>query len=268
MTKLNRPVQESWNHLKKIDYNSWIAQPKLDGIRTMLSNRENKVQLFGEEGFDKSHQYPEVVMGAINSKLPEGTVLDGELCILEGNYNANLYSLLSRQVGSLDKATKRSISNPATFVAFDIIKYKNEPTTDLSWQVRNDILQSLGISNNNVKTISSYNPMDLVAKIKPLNMEGMVLKSKQSAYNSKWFKLKYYEEYDFKIVGTTSKTRPISSIELESLANGDYVGKVNSNNLVSQTVEFAKSIIGKTATVRCRMTDKGKVREPVLIRIK
>lgn len=99
-------------------------------------------------------------------------------------------------------------------------------------------------------------------------MEGMVLKAKRNGYGAKWFKLKYYQEYDFKITGTVSKQSTISSIELENLENGDYAGKVNSNNLVTQSKEFARSIIGKTATVRCRMTPKGKVRESVLIRIK
>jgi len=253
--------------LVDINISDWIAQPKLDGIRTTLSHIGNKYELNGEEGTKKSYQYPEVVMGAIQSGLPDDTILDGELCILENNYYANLYSLLSRQVGSLSKATKLASVNPATFVAFDIIKYKDKSLEDLSWQARNDILQSL-TTNNNFNIIASYHPLDLVKKIKPFNMEGMVLKRKTGSYNTKWLKMKYYEEYDFKIIGTTSKSRIISSLELENTTNGNYVGKVNSNSLISQTTEFAKSIIGKTATVRCRMNDKGNVREPVLVRIK
>ena len=269
--KLNRPAQESWNHLKKIDSNDWIAQPKFDGIRTNLSYIDNKVSLVSQhdgiiQRASKSHQYPEVIMGAYSSNLPEGTVLDGELCIIKDNYNADLYSLLSRQVGSLSKATKLAEKNPATFMAFDVLRYKGESVTDLSWQARNDILQSLGIESPYIKTISSYNPMDLVAKIQPLNMEGMVIKRKDGSYHSKWLKMKYYQEYDFKITGTVSKNSPISSIELET-DNGDYAGKVNSNNLVTQSKEFAREILGKTATVRCRLTPKGRVRESVLIRI-
>jgi len=266
--KLNKPVQESWNQLKKIDTNDWIAQPKFDGIRTSLIYKDNKITLVGEEGVHKSHQYPEIIMGGYSSKLPEGTILDGELCVLKDDYNADLYSLLSRQVGSLSKATKLAKKNPATFVAFDIIQYKGESVKDLSWSARNDILQSIGVENKYFKTIASYNPMDLVAKIQPLNMEGMVIKRKDGSYQSKWLKMKYYQEYDFKITGTISKNRTISSIELEHFENGDYAGKVNSNNLVTQSNDFAKKIVGKTATVRCRMTPKGKVRESVLIRIK
>lgn len=266
--KLNRPVQESWNQLKKLDVEDWIAQPKLDGIRTNLKCQDNQVILVGEEGVDKSYQYPEVVMGGYNGKLPEGTVLDGELCALESKYNANLFSLLHRQVSSLSKATKLAEKNPATFVAFDIIEFKGESVRDLSWQARNDILQSLKLDNDTLKTIDSYNPSDLVNKIVPFDMEGMVLKRKNSRYNAKWLKMKYYIERDFKITGTVSKESIISSLELEHFSNGDYAGKVNSNKLVTQSKEFARSIIGKTATVRCRMTNKNKVREGVLIRIK
>ena len=275
MTKieLNLPTAESWNQLKKIDSADWIAQPKLDGIRTTLSNHYSdqlgceKFSLTEKHGNDKSFQYPEVIMGAIQGKLPEGTRLDGELCILESDYNANLYSLLSRQVGSLEKATKRAATNPATFVAFDILEYKNESVKHLSWQARNDILQSLDIYGDKIKAINSYNPLDLVTKIQPLNMEGMVIKRKDGSYSSKWLKLKYYQEYDLKIIGTTSNTRTISSIELEHIDNGDFAGKVSSNNLVTQTEKFAREIIGKTATIRCRMNPSRKVREPVLIRI-
>jgi ATP-dependent DNA ligase len=266
--ELNAPCPESWNQLKKINTDDWVAQPKLDGIRTTLCNIDNNFVLAEKHGSVKSNQYPEIIMGAIQGKLPEGTILDGELCILENNYNANLYSLLSRQVGSLEKATKRAQTNPATFVAFDIIKYKNESVKDLSWKSRSDILQSLDIYNDKIKPITNHTPMDLVSKIEPLNMEGMVIKRKDGSYNSKWLKLKYYQEYDLKIIGTTSNTRAISSIELEHFDNGDYAGKVSSNNLVTQTKEFAKEIIGKTATIRCRMNPSRKVREPVLIRIK
>lgn len=266
--KLNKPVQQSWNHLKKIDMQFWIAQPKMDGIRTNLTYKDNKLTLTGEEGVLKSHQYPEVIMGGYKSNLPEGTVLDGELCILKDEYNADLYSLLSRQVGSLSKATKLAQNNPATFMAFDVLKHNGEDVTFMPWESRNEILQSLKLNNDYIKTIESYNPLDLVKKIQPNNMEGMVLKAKRHGYNAKWFKLKYYQEYDFKITGTVSKQSPISSIELENLENGNYAGKVNSNKLVTQSAEFAKSIVGKTATVRCRMTPKGKVRESVLIRIK
>lgn len=265
--KLNKPVQESWNHLKKIDPTEWIAQPKFDGIRCTLGYSDNKIVLKGEDGVNKSRQYPDIILGGLLGKLPEGTVLDGELCIKKDKYNANLYSLLSRQVGSLSKAMKLAEKNPATFIAFDVIEYKGKSVRDSYWQDRNEILQSLNLNNKYLEAINSYNPLDLVKKIQPLNMEGMVLKRKDSSYYSKWFKMKYYQEYDFKIIGTTSQSRVISSIELEN-TNGDYVGKVSSNNLVTQSTEFAKSIINKMATVRCRMTEKGRVREPVLIRIK
>ena len=265
--KYNKPVQESWNQLHKIDTSEWIAQPKLDGHRTNLSVIDGKVIFETDDGNEKAYKFPEITTSALKS-LPEGTSLDGELCILKDDYNADLYSLATRNVNNTTKAIKLAEQNPATFVAFDITKYKNESVTDLSWQARNDILQTVVPTNDYIKPIASYNPMDLVTKIQPLNMEGMVIKRKNGSYHSKWFKMKYYQEYDFKIIGTTSKTRTISSLELENLNNGDYAGKVNSNNLVKQTTDFAKSIIGKTATVRCRITESGKVREPVLIRIK
>lgn len=259
--KVNKPDKAEWNQIKK--YSTWFAEPKLDGCR--LFYKDGK--LIRDNGLIKNVQYPEVINTI--SKLPDGIVLDGELCNLTSPYTAD-FNKLQHRINLKDKIKINLLSKaePATFVAFDILRHEGNDLTKLPYLERIKILVSVLHKHlektdfDRVTQMQQYSPAELSEVITKYQMEGMVLKNPDSVYNSQWLKMKAEYEIDCKVVGYTSETRMISALELEDL-KGNYVGKVNYQK--EQTEEMAKKIIGMIAVVNYnRKTKDGKLVFPVL----
>lgn len=245
------------NQYKK--YNTWYAEPKIDGQRCAMETRDGKTWLVREGGTVKNKQYPEVAANTI----PEGTILDGELAIMENPFRANFVNMLQRETINNIRIKYLSEKIPATFVAFDVIKWKNKDVRDLPFFERKGILKQI-IETPTLKVIQYDHVENMIPKIEAINMEGLVLKEMNGDYYSTWLKIKNYTESDFIVKGYTSESRLISALELTDI-NGNYVGKVNWTG--PQTKQIAESIIGKTAVVRYMKTDSY-LRFPVLKEIR
>ena len=260
--KINKPVKEEWDQLK--NFSTWLAEPKYDGVRLLY--KEGK--LIRDNGLIKNTMYPEIM--DIITKLPDGIVLDGELCNLKNEYSAD-FNKTQHRITLKDKLKIKLLSQaePATFVAFDILKFDGNDLTKLPLIERIKILDSVlqknlkGTDFDRVKQMQQYSPKDLSKVIRKYEMEGMVLKNPDSAYRSNWIKMKAEYEIDCKVVGFTSETRPISALELNDL-QGNYVGKVSWSKYPC-TEEWAKKVVGMTAVVMYnRKTNEGKLIFPVL----
>jgi|SRR3990172_2416696 len=259
---INKPVKEEWDQIAK--FNGWFAEPKLDGCRLLFQDGK----LIRENGLVKNTQYPEVI--DVLAKLPSGVVLDGELCNLIDPFSAN-FNMLQHRINLQNKLKIKLLakSNPATFVAFDILKNEGQDLTKLPYIERIKTLVSVLRSNltendfQRVTQIQQFSPEELKQVIPKYNMEGIILKDPNSSYQSSWIKMKAEHEIDCKVVGFTNEIRNISALELDDL-NGNYVGKVNYINY-PQTEEFAKKLVGMIAVVKYNMkTPDGKLRFPVL----
>ena len=268
--KVNKPVKEEWKNINK--FSTWFAEPKYDGVRLLY--KEGK--LIRENGLVKNEMYPEIMSSITN--IPDDTILDGELC----NLNSKGFSADKTQFFSADfnktqhrinlkdklKIKLLSQAEPATFVAFDILKHEGDDVTKLPLSERIKILDSVmsksfDQTEQRVKQIQQFNPLDLSKVITKYQMEGMVLKDPSSAYQANWIKMKAEYEMDCKVVGFTSETRPISALELNDL-KGNYVGKCSWSKYPC-TEEWAKKVVGMIAVVQYnRLTKDGKLIFPVL----
>lgn len=251
---LNKPKEVTKENLS--DYFDYYAEPKLDGIRTQLTND----QIVKDER-SKTAGFPEIK--PLMKFLPKDTILDGELCILENPFRANFWELLERNnLQNQRKIKLLSSRNPASFVAFDILQYEGQDVTGQPIEERKKLLESIP----EIPKIRTFNVESLLEQVVPEKMEGIVLKKKRSTYRSDWLKYKYYEENDFKVVGVNSKTRLISSLNLID-SKGNDVGTVNYINY-PQTQEWKEKVIGMTAKVRSMWTNQNKVRFPVLMELR
>lgn len=259
---INKPIKEEWNKINK--FSNWFAEPKLDGCRLLYQDGN----LIRDNGLIKNVQYPEVI--DVITKLPDGLVLDGELCNLNDPFSAD-FNKLQHRINLKDKIRINLLAKaePATFVAFDILKYEGQDLKKLPYLERIKILVSVLKKHLNqetdfqrVRQMFQFNPTDLVKLISQYQMEGIVLKDPSSPYNANWIKMKAEYEIDCKVIGFTSETRMISALELEDL-KGNYVGKVNYQK--EQTEEMAKKLVGMIAVVIYnRRTKDGKLVFPVL----
>ncbi len=254
---MNKPLKMNWNTYS--NYPTFFAEPKLDGMRVQLV-KDDKVRILRENGIDKTKQFPELFKSL--NHLPEDTILDGEICILENEFVADFQKLQTRS--TTDDLRIRILSQkiPATFVAFDILRYEGENLDKEPLHLRIEYLKNITTSEN-LKVIEQYDLNELKKKIESLeHAEGIVLKNPDGNYNDKWLKYRKYLENDFNVVGITSNKKLISSLELEN-SKGESVGKVNYTGY-PMTTEWKNKVVGMTAVVQHMITKDGKVRFPVL----
>jgi DNA ligase-1 len=118
----------------------WQAEWKWDGIRSQLIKREGSVFLWsrGEELI--SERFPELI--AAGERLPDGTVIDGEvLPYLDGNVLP--FALLQRRIGR-KTLTKKILSEiPAVIFAYDLLEFKGADLRERPLSERRVLLEQL-----------------------------------------------------------------------------------------------------------------------------
>lgn len=252
MIKWNKPTFEEWKNLPK--YQGFIAEPKLDGMRCYAIKENDKLRLVRDNGSVKTLQFPEI-MNTLD--IPNGTILDGEICIKRTEFTAD-FQAISKRMNLKDTLRIKILSkeDPATFEAFDILQHENQDITNFSLTDRKKVLENIKVSQ-----VAAFDMLELKKRVKEFDMEGIVIKDPHGGYYGKWLKFKNLEERDFKVIGITSVTRPISSLVL---ANDQGVEMGNVCYPVNRDMSI--NPIGKTAVVIYQvMSDKSqKLRFPVL----
>lgn len=101
------------------DIREWLIEWKWDGIRGQLIRRDGKTFLWSRGEEPVLEKFPELVEPA--SRLPDGTVLDGE--ILAWNQDGVLpFGAMQRRVGRKSLGKKILSEAPVKFVAFDLLE--------------------------------------------------------------------------------------------------------------------------------------------------
>jgi DNA ligase-1 len=97
----------------------WLAEWKWDGIRAQLIHRAGEVFLWsrGEELI--TDRFPEV--SAAGSRLPPGTVLDGEVLAF-GDAMPRPFADLQRRIGRQRKVQEVAGDVPVVFLAYDLLE--------------------------------------------------------------------------------------------------------------------------------------------------
>ncbi len=255
--ELTRLEQMDWSSYE--NFRNYYAEPKLDGMRVIIEKKNDSVRILRENGIDRTNQFPEVVERLKNQN--RDFVLDGEMCILKSDHVADFSSIQSRLTNNSLRIKVLSRETPATFVAFDILKFEGEDVTGVELAGRKVILAKV-LQSENVKIVKTYSPQNLFQSNNQ-QMEGIVLKDPTKPYyNSQWIKFKNWVEKDFKVVGHTSDKRLISALLLSDF-NGNSVGKVNYTGY-PQTEEMLNKLKGMTAVIKFLPTFDQKLRFPIL----
>jgi DNA ligase 1 len=129
----------------------WQAEWKWDGIRSQLIKREGTVFLWsrGEELI--SERFPELM--AAGERLPDGTVIDGEvLPYLDGNVLP--FALLQRRIGR-KTLTKKILSEvPAVIFAYDLLELNGADLRERPLSERRALLEEViaSLTTNDTKS--------------------------------------------------------------------------------------------------------------------
>jgi DNA ligase-1 len=122
------------------DPSAWLIEWKWDGIRAQLIRRAGAAHLWsrGEELI--THRFPEIAAAA--SRLPDGTVLDGEvLAFREGRPMP--FSALQQRIGRQKQVAQLARAVPVVFMSYDVLELDGEDVRPRPLSERRGMLEAL-----------------------------------------------------------------------------------------------------------------------------
>ncbi len=199
------------------DSPDYIFEIKLDGIRCLAYLDELETDLRNKRDKKMLPHVPE--LSELHKQVKEKCILDGELFVLKDGVT-DFYEIQRRALMTDPFKIKLAANKyPASFVAYDIIYYKDKPVTNLPLIERKMILEE-NITENSFISISRYIEtygIQLFELTKQKKLEGIVAKKKESKYyfdkrTKDWIKCKILSTDDCVICGYIKKENNISSL--------------------------------------------------------
>jgi DNA ligase D-like protein (predicted ligase) len=217
------------------DSDDYLFEIKWDGTRTLAFIDNSGYRLVNRRRVDMTERYPEF---SILSQIEPGTVLDGEVIVMNKG-KSDFSSLMSReQARTPMKFRNLSRAMPATFVAFDVMYDRFQPIMEQPLLKRRERLKEIVEAIGHPQFVLSDG---VVGKGKAFfkvvaerEMEGVMAKRLESRYlpgqrTEAWIKIKRGEDVTCLVFGfLPSGPDDFRSLILAAEQDGKlhYVGKV------------------------------------------
>jgi DNA ligase-1 len=163
----------------------WIVEWKWDGIRAQLVRRAGDVHLWsrGEELI--THRFPEIAAAA--TRLPDGTVLDGEVLAFR-DHRPLPFSALQQRIGRQKQVAQMVRAVPVVFMAYDILEdrsvdIRTQPLEDRRRLLEMQVPSASVLRTSEIVGAGSWPELaGLRENSRALGVEGLMLKRRSSAY--------------------------------------------------------------------------------------
>ncbi len=210
------------------DDERWVFELKWDGYRAIAVVEKDGVTLTSRTGKDLLHQFPEMkTVARMFRSIP--VVVDGELCVLDGEGRPDFQALQSR-----DKPAPRGLAHrkpsPVTFVVFDLLYADGRDLRERPLEERKRLLESIVVPDGGVlysKHVEGKG-VELFRLAERRGLEGIVGKVRTAPYRStrsrEWVKIKAKMRQELVIGGWTEPRG--SRKEFGALLVGYYDGDV------------------------------------------
>lgn len=201
------------------DNKDWVFEVKWDGVRAIFFLHKTKgiLRILSRNGKTITHRYPEITEAAksLSAKIncKESIILDGEIVVLNEEGQADFQSHQRRMnLDSIKGIERLSHEIPATYYLFDILYVDGKNLELISFVERRRKLSNVIIIDANSRIrISGFfeeHGIDIFQKIKSMNLEGIIAKSKYSKYvqgarSVDWLKIKNILTQDCVVIGYT-----------------------------------------------------------------
>lgn len=258
---------------KHILNSDWVIERKLDGVRCNVINRDGIIKCYSRQG--KEITTLGKLVDELQGHLPNNTVLDGEICLVDSNGLESFQGIMKEI-----KRKDHTIENPM-LLAFDMLtlqEFENkEGTTSYTQRIERlkewYSLQTWNTQNKAAKHLSivnyeRYSPEALEEwnkKVKDWNWEGLMFR-KDVGYEGKrsqnLLKFKMFMDEEFKVLGVEEgdtqeviggvarKIKCVGSLVIEYKGNKVNVGTGLSLEQRKRWYTNPEEIIGKTITVK------------------
>ncbi len=180
----------------------WTAEWKYDGIRAQLLKSQGEVWLWSRGGEPVTTAFPELAQAG--NRLPEGTVLDGEILVwTPGNDQPSPFGDLQQRLNRKTAPAALRSRFPAVFVAYDLLRLHRADLRGKPQSERRAELEKLAAPWPSSGTLRASpllegNWEELAAlrrQSRERGVEGLMLKHRDATYASGrvkggWFKWK------------------------------------------------------------------------------
>lgn len=122
------------------DVCNWMVEWKYDGIRSQLVRHGDKTWLWSRGEELVTERFPEIA-GA-GPALPDGTVIDGEIVVWQGE-RPRPFALLQQRIGRKSLEKKVLAQAPVTLVAYDLLEHAGVDIRALPQRERRRRLEEL-----------------------------------------------------------------------------------------------------------------------------
>ncbi len=222
------------------DSTGWAFEVKWDGVRAILFVEGGRVRAQSRNDLDVTVSFPE--LADIGKFLGMTTcIIDGEIVALGEDGRPSFSRLQQRMhVANQREAKRRSLSDPVTFVAFDLLYLEGHSLLESTYDERRAQLESLRLAGETFLTTDSFRDVsgsDILAATVANGLEGVVAKRRSSPYrpgrrSPDWTKVKSFRTQEV-VVGAWTDGRGERRGSLGALLLGipeegglRYVGKV------------------------------------------
>lgn len=207
--KRDLPTPESVAVMKPVlvdsvpaDAEKWLYEMKFDGYRGLALKRGNEVNLVSATG--KPLKFPDIA-ASIGALACGTAVLDGEIVALDEQGRPSFQLLQNAREGNT--------SAPICYYAFDLLQLESKvlralPLTERKAQLSKLLAASPADEAIRFSANLEGDPVELLAAIRRLGLEGVVAKQRASKYepgrrSGVWEKIKVVNEQEFVIGGYT-----------------------------------------------------------------
>lgn len=248
---------------KEFDPSEYQIEPKLDGYRLVARKVDGEVILHSRNG---KPLVSERITRELTRCLPEGSVVDGEILAMDGNFES-----------------LRRHGNDVQYQVFDCLYADGQDIMNQPLVLRRLRLEGLELDGRvSIPEILDVSTLDEVdAWIRETGAEGVIAKDPSAVYKPKnrgWIKRKLMNDLNARIVGMTAGTGKrkgmLGALEVipEGLTEITKVGTGFSDDELLDITCRLQSSLQNTEQLRCvvryqDITKKGVLRFPVFVRL-
>lgn len=167
----------------------WQAEWKWDGIRGQIIKRNGLLFVWSRGEDLITDKFPEYQV--LTQKLPDGTVIDGEILPVRNGEVLN-FNVLQTRIGRKNVTKKQLEEAPAGIFAYDLLELNGEDIRHLSMQERRQkltaIIANIDLPNVILSPVIQFSSWEELAALRETsrdkNSEGIMLKRKSSPYQT------------------------------------------------------------------------------------
>lgn len=167
----------------------WQAEWKWDGIRGQIIKRNGLLFVWSRGEDLITDKFPEYQV--LTQKLPDGTVIDGEILPVRNGEVLN-FNVLQTRIGRKNVTKKQLEEAPAGIFAYDLLELNGEDIRHLSMQERRQkltaIIADIDLPNVILSPVIQFSSWEELAALRETsrdkNSEGIMLKRKSSPYQT------------------------------------------------------------------------------------